>query len=213
MIAALSLMRRRADIGILQFRRHWLDPHGVMTAELPGLRRYVQSHCIEHPVTNELARTLDVAGFAELWFDDIEARSRAYASPRLAECNVDSEQFIGAVTRLVTEPHLVLAPKDTRRTAKAFLVATGAPDAAWSDATRQRITRLPGLVGYLGHRIIEQAAASNSRVPELVLPVAGIVEVTFASDEALEAVAGELAGEGAAAGGVAIYAVDDHVLT
>ena len=37
MIAAISMMRRRADIDLAQFGRHWLDPHGVMTAELPGV--------------------------------------------------------------------------------------------------------------------------------------------------------------------------------
>lgn len=37
MIAAISLMRRRPDVSLEQFRRHWLHPHGTMTAELPGV--------------------------------------------------------------------------------------------------------------------------------------------------------------------------------
>src|SRR5690349_21637514 len=109
MIAAISMMRRRADIGLDQFRRHWLDPHGVMTAELPGVRRYVQSHCIDAPGTNALAREAAIDGFPQLWFDSIEARHIAYTSPRIAECNTDSQHFIGAVARLVTEPRIVVA--------------------------------------------------------------------------------------------------------
>src|SRR5262245_36175975 len=97
LIAAISLMKRRPDVSVAQFRKHWLDPHGVMTAELPRLRYYVQSHCIESSFTNALARELDIGGFPELWFDSYEDRRIAYTSPRIAECNIDSEQFIGAV--------------------------------------------------------------------------------------------------------------------
>ena len=68
------MMRRRADIGLDQFRRHWLDPHGVMTAGLPGVRYYIQSHCLDAPGTNALARELAIDGLPQLWFDSIEAR-------------------------------------------------------------------------------------------------------------------------------------------
>ncbi|HEX6611568.1 MAG TPA: EthD family reductase, partial [Hyphomicrobiaceae bacterium] len=78
MIAAISMMRRRADISLEQFRRHWLDPHGVMTAELPGVRYYIQSHCLDAPGTNALAKELAIEGFPQLWFDSIEARRIAY---------------------------------------------------------------------------------------------------------------------------------------
>ena len=108
MIAAISMMRRRADISLDQFRRHWLDPHGVMTAELPGVRYYIQSHCLDAPGTNALAKELAIEGFPQLWFDSIEARRIAYTSPRIAECNIDSEHFVGAVSRLVTEPQVVV---------------------------------------------------------------------------------------------------------
>jgi len=77
MIAAISMMRRRGDISLAQFRRHWLDPHGVMTAELPGVRYYIQSHCLDAAETNTMARKLAIDGFPQLWFDSIEARRMA----------------------------------------------------------------------------------------------------------------------------------------
>ena len=104
MIAAISMMRRRADISVAQFRKHWLDPHGVLTAGLPGVRHYIQSHVVESPHNNALARELDLMGFPELWFDSYDDRNIAYTSPRIAECNIDSEQFVGAVKRIVAEP-------------------------------------------------------------------------------------------------------------
>ena len=64
MIAAISVMRERDDVTLAKFRRHWLDPHGVMTAELPGVRYYIQSHCLDAPGTNALAR--DLAPFRRL---------------------------------------------------------------------------------------------------------------------------------------------------
>lgn len=110
MIAALSLMKRRPDISLAQFRKHWLDPHGVMTAELPGVRHYIQSHFLESPHSNSLARQLAIDGMPELWFDSYDDRKIAYTSPRIAKCNIDSEHFVGAVTRIVTEPVVIVAP-------------------------------------------------------------------------------------------------------
>jgi uncharacterized protein (TIGR02118 family) len=187
MIAAISMMQPRADLSIAQFRRHWLDPHGVMTAELPRVKRYVQSHCIDHRATNALAKSLAIAGFPELWFDSIADRTVAYTSTRIAECNVDSESFVGSVCRLVTEPRVVKAaaagPHESRQ--KVILLAVGAPDPAWSDTTEARVSKLPGVTDYIAHRLIEQAAAPNSKIPELKIPVAGIAEVTFANEDAL----------------------------
>ncbi len=211
MIAAISLMRRRPDITLTQFRRHWLHPHGTMTAELPGTRHYVQHHPIDAPGTNAYARELAIDGIPELWFDDYEARRIAYTSPRIAECNVDSEHFVGHVKRLVTEPKVLAAPA-TISPVRVLVLATGEPDAGWRDRMADSVASLAGITGYVRHTLLEQAAAPNSRIPELVLPVAGIAEVTFASEAAFLAGAGALVGGGSAASRTAIYRVEDHRL-
>lgn len=210
MIAAISLMRRRPGLGIAEFRRHWLDPHGVLTAGLPGTRFYVQHHPVPSPATNELARRLAIDGVPQLWFDDDEARRIAYTSPRIAECNVDSELFVGEVTRLVTEPVAVTGPSPAERrdaggTPKLLLIATGAPDADWADATEARLARRPCVTGHVRHRILAQAKAPASRIAELVLAVAGLAEVTFADEAALLASVPDLAADDR----TAVYAVED----
>lgn len=210
MIAAISMMKRRADISIAQFRKHWLDPHGVMTAELPKVRHYVQSHVVESPHTNALARKLDLLGFPELWFDSYEDRQIAYTSPRIAECNIDSEHFVGAVKRIVAEPKVVIdAPKGGR---KVFILNVGdRVDAAWADAYEARATNLPGVTGYTRQTVLEQAKAPNSKIPELVLPVAGIAEVTFENEQALaKNVCGLVKDH--EADQLALYVVEDYVL-
>lgn len=212
MIAAISLMRRRPDLTFEQFRDHWLDPHGTMTAALPGVRRYVQHHPVDAPGTNALAHQLAIDGIPELWFDDNEARRIAYTSPRIAACNVDSEHFVGAVTRLVTEPSVVLAAPPMTNPARLLLLACGTDDAGWGARARQRVEAMPGVVGIVAHRIIEQAAAPASRIPELKLAVGGIIEATFLDEATVGAVAPRLAGTDRDAGRTAIYRVQDHRL-
>src|SRR5690606_9249210 len=103
MIVAVSVMRRRPDITVEYFRRHWQHPHGTMTAELPGIRHYRLARLEDMSPTNDYARELKLDGFAILAFKTLEDRTRAYTSQRIRECNVDSEHFVGAVRRLVTE--------------------------------------------------------------------------------------------------------------
>ena len=213
MIAAISMIRRRADIGLDQFHRHWLDPHGVMTAELPGVRHYVQSHCrLDAPGTNALARELAIDGFPELWFDDIEARRTAYTSPGIARCNINSEHFIGAVSRLVTEPQVMADRPVADDAAKVILLAIGPPDPGWTDRLNARAVQMQGLVGYIRHTLLEQAAAPASRIAELRVQVAGYAALTFASEAALVRHENGLAGSDADAGRTAIYRVRDYRL-
>lgn len=211
MIAAISLMRRRSDISIAQFRKHWLHPHGTMTAELPGLRHYVQHHPVDGPGTNTYARQLAIDGVPELRFDDYEQRRLAYTSPRIAECNVDSEQFVGEVTRLVTEPEIVIAAPASEPAVSVLLLATGEIDAGWAERARNRVTALAGVTGFVAHRLIEQAAAPNSKIAELKLEIAGICEATFASESVLIAASAALAGDGADAARTAVYRIKDYL--
>jgi uncharacterized protein (TIGR02118 family) len=212
MIAAISLMRRRPDISLAQFQRHWLHPHGTMTAELPGTRHYVQHHPIDAPGTNAYARELAIDGMPELWFDDYDARRIAYTSPRIAECNVDSENFVGQVKRLVTTPEVVRAIGSTVGAATVLLLATGDPDTEWRDRTADRVLPLDGVTGYVRHTMLEQAAAPNSRIRELVLPIAGIAEITFGSEATMLAGVDTLVRGEPAASRTAIYRVEDHRL-
>jgi hypothetical protein len=71
---------------------------------------------------------------------------------------------------------------------------------------------LPGVVGYVRHNVLEQAAAPNSRIPELKLQIAGVAEVTFDSIATLAKHAAALTGANADAGRTAVYVVEDYVL-
>jgi hypothetical protein len=63
MISAISLMRRRDDVTLAAFRRHWLDVHGPLVCGFPGLRSYVQYHVISSSAGNAIARDMRIDGF------------------------------------------------------------------------------------------------------------------------------------------------------
>jgi hypothetical protein len=178
------------------------------------VRRYVQGHVIDSPASNDLAKKLNLAGFAVLSFETLEDREHAYTSPRIRECDKDSEQFVGAVSRVVTESHIVKAPPEKGSHVKAYIFKVGraGEDTAWSDSAEARVTKLPGVSGYVRHKVRSQAGAPGSKVPVLDLPVAGIAEVWFESQAALLQNAGALAEAGGDPANTAVYVARDHRL-
>jgi uncharacterized protein (TIGR02118 family) len=214
MIVALSLIRRRSDLDSGAFRRHWLDPHGVLTATLPGTRSYVQGHVVDHPAMNTAARRAGVDGFAVLGFDSVADRALAYSSPVIRACNIDSELFIGAVRRVVTEPRVVLAPSAGGDARKIFLLGFGDPAGAdaWAGAVVATVPALNGVCGLVQHAILSQHAPPESRIPDLGLTVAGFAEVWLDDDAALAAGAAALAEAGVAGIETGVFVAKDHRL-
>ncbi len=208
MIAALSLIKRRPDVPADQFRKHWLDPHGVLAAQLPAVTRYVQNHVTAR--CNTLAERLDIAGFAELWFDDADAQKRAYSSPKIRECDKDSELFIGAVSRVVTEPEEILVADAPVRKFAVLLVGEGGGQPDWADRM-QAWAGETGAGGYIRHRIVSQAAAPGSRVASFDCPVAGVAELSFSPD-ACPIVPAMAAAARSSSGAPAIFEVMPHRL-
>jgi uncharacterized protein (TIGR02118 family) len=171
-------MRRLDHVDLTRFRRHWLDVHGPLVCRFAGLRRYVQCHVIESPVMNAPARAMRIDGFPILFFDTDSDRSLAHGSPEMAACNVDSTLFIGAVSRVITEPE-PLAPLDATR-GRISLLALYPGDGAMADhlSFLRGVPRLRGLTRY---HVREQGRAPNSTVPHLPVTLAGLAQAWFDS--------------------------------
>jgi uncharacterized protein (TIGR02118 family) len=182
MIAAISLMRRRQGVALAEFRRHWLDVHGPLVCRFPSLRHYVQHHVIASPAMNIRARNMRIDGFPILRFDSDIDRQRAHGSPEMAACNVDSRAFVGAVSRVICEPHVVVP--ESGEVSRIKLMAL-LPGEAADDAALQRYAvwarGLPRLTGMVLYRVLDQGAAPNSTIPHLPVSTAGLAEMTFAS--------------------------------
>ena len=80
MIKAIFVSARRPGLTLQEFSEHWAGPHGALIAELPGIRRYVQTHALptSYSLTGVHAPTHD--GCSELWFDSYRSWKSALAS-------------------------------------------------------------------------------------------------------------------------------------
>jgi len=164
MIAAISLMRRQDSIDLTRFRRHWLDVHGPLVCAFPGLRRYVQCHVIDSLAANEAGLNMRIDGFPILYFDNDTDRSLAHGSPEMAACNIDSRQFIGAVSRVITE-----VSGDLRSNHGRFSLIEIWPE---SVAPSQRP---------VGYHVREQGAAPNSTISHLPVTVGTMTQTWYDS--------------------------------
>jgi uncharacterized protein (TIGR02118 family) len=172
MIAAISLMRRQDAMSLAHFRRHWLDIHGPLVCGFPGLRRYVQCHVVASSAMNEAARAMRIDGFPILYFDNDQDRTRAHHSPEMAACNIDSRQFVGAVSRVITD-----AAGDLRSNAGRFSLIEVWPEGA---------TPVPRPVHY---GVREQGAAPSSVVPHLPVTAGAVTQSWYDSLVDLECAA------------------------
>ena len=204
MIVANSLMRRRDDIDLATFRAHWLDPHGPLTAKLPRCRHYVQNHVLDSAGTNALARKLRIDGIPQLAFATPEDRVAAHGSAELKACDRDSEQFIGAVSRVMTEVdgEVALAAEDGS-IKLILLVVAAQPPSRPLDAI---LSELHGVRRTVRHQILQQTHAPGSRVPNLDVEVAGLADVWLSDVEAAERNAELLDRDG----GIASFAVKTY---
>ena len=92
MIKAVTTFKRRPDLSVEAFRRHWRTDHAALVTELPGLRRYVQNHA--HDSAYARGREPDFDGIAETWFDDSDAMRAVAASDAYAAVRADEPNFI-----------------------------------------------------------------------------------------------------------------------
>ncbi len=164
MIAAISLMRRQDRIDLNQFRRHWLDVHGPLVCAFPGLVRYVQCHVIDSVAANEAGLSLRVDGFPILYFDNDADRTRAHGSPEMAACNVDSRQFVGAVSRVIAD-----VSGELRADRGRFSLIEIWPEGS-TPGTRP-----------VTYRVREQGAAPASTIPHLPITVGAMTQTWFDS--------------------------------
>ncbi len=80
MVKLVFCCRRRPELTLEEFQRTWLDDHGPLVrslrAQLPQMRRYVQSHTIAGAPSEALRASRGAAkpydGITEVWFDSLE---------------------------------------------------------------------------------------------------------------------------------------------
>ena len=107
MIKSIVMFKRKPGMDVREFQRYWREEHPKVVMQLPGIRRYVQSHPTLESYRNGREPAYDAV--AEVWWDDFEAlrvSSHSDAWPLVA---ADETHFIDASTRtlLITQEHVI----------------------------------------------------------------------------------------------------------
>ena len=107
MIKLVYCITRKAALTDEEFFRYWKNVHGPIGAQIPGLRKLVQSHRISVPGDRYQP---DYDGVAELWFDDVKALLEARQSPQWKASSEDEANFIDdrKVAYFVSQEHLIV---------------------------------------------------------------------------------------------------------
>jgi len=104
MIKRVSLVRRRPDLSHDEFVAYWLGPHAEIAREMPGAIAYIVN----------IARDPEVAGwdgFAEVWFESLEAAEAAFASePFASRIRADRPKFVGEQVIFFADEVSVIEP-------------------------------------------------------------------------------------------------------
>jgi uncharacterized protein (TIGR02118 family) len=88
MLKLLFCLRRLPHLSREEFQRYWIERHGPLVrshAATLGIRRYVQTHTLAHPLNAALQASRggpdEYDGVAELWWDSADALAAATATP------------------------------------------------------------------------------------------------------------------------------------
>jgi uncharacterized protein (TIGR02118 family) len=87
-IKLVFCLRRLPHLSREEFQTYWYERHAPLVrshAATLGIRRYVQTHTLDHPVNDALRASRGgpeaYDGVAELWWDDAEALAAATTTP------------------------------------------------------------------------------------------------------------------------------------
>ncbi|HEX2174019.1 MAG TPA: EthD family reductase [Dehalococcoidia bacterium] len=189
MIKFIGVVYRRPDLTHEQAARHWQEVHGPLALHLPGLRQYIQNHVVTRP-----GREPDLIGFAEVWFDDDDARRAAFRSEAGRTVLADEPNFIdlsrsyGAVVTeaLMYDESPSRFQGGGRPAGKLMVPILRRPDLThdemiryWRDTHAPIALGLPGLRRYVQSR----AVVRPGREPR----VDGFAEVWFDDEDTLRA--------------------------
>jgi uncharacterized protein (TIGR02118 family) len=100
-VKQFSLVRRRPDLPVDEFRRYWWEVHGPLAVELPGLVRYVQ--CVTTDGIYRAGREPDADGVTVVWFESFEAM-RATPGTAALQAVIDDQAAFLDVGSLVSLP-------------------------------------------------------------------------------------------------------------
>jgi len=190
MVKVITFLKRKAGMPVEEFQSYWRTRHPDVVTQLPGVRRYVQSHALL-PVYGHGDPIYD--GIAEVWADDTDALRTMTRSPDHAAVQADEARFIDRASMgvIITEDHVIKdgpVPPDAVKSV-AFLtrkpgLSVEAFQRYWLDVHGPVAAALPGLRRYVQSHT-RRSAYDAGRVPAYD----GVVLTWFDSTDAIRGAA------------------------
>ena len=188
MLKIVHLIKRRPGCQPEAFQQRWLQGHGPISARLPGLRRYVQSHAL---LQGYRKGELLFDGISEFWFDDATSLSRAQSSPAWADMRADLQGFLD-MERWIEMPvdlHVIkdgMVPNPAVKNIEFVTHRPGMDRAAfrlhWKDIHGPIAARIPVL-----HRYEQNHLAMPAYQGDAAPPFDGLAITWFASTADMKA--------------------------
>jgi len=142
-----------------------------------------------------------------LFFDNDADRRRAHGSPEMAACDIDSRQFIGAVSRVITQPVEVVLRSASAGSIGLMILYHERTDAAAIEAHLADMKSKSKLRGLTRYHVLDQGPAPNSTVPHLAIAVSLMAQAWFDSTADIQTA---LAVRNEA--GAAVFVIEEHRL-
>lgn len=105
----VEFVTHKSGMDIEAFQHYWRDVHGPLAAEIPSIRRYVQSHTRLAAYGRATPPAYD--GLAITWFDSVDAMREGAKSAAYATTREDEPNFIapGDPPTLIVKEHVIVA--------------------------------------------------------------------------------------------------------
>lgn len=102
MLKVISLLKRKENMSLTEFRKWALEEHPPLGKNLPGIRHYRMSVVLED------SPDLPYHAVSEFWFDDNEARLAAFGTLEGQAAAEDAAAHCSSRTHLLTEEKVII---------------------------------------------------------------------------------------------------------
>lgn len=103
----IEFVKRRPDLDVVAFQKHWREIHGPLGAAIPPVLRYVQCHT--RAAAYRGGRTPIYDGLALTWFADTDAMRRSAETPEYRATRADEANFVAAeLDFIITREHRIV---------------------------------------------------------------------------------------------------------
>lgn len=103
----IEFVKRRPDLTVEAFQKHWREVHGPLGASIPPVLRYVQCHTRAAAYRDGATPVFD--GLALTWFESVDTMRQSAQTPEYAATRADEPNFVaGELEFIITTEHAIV---------------------------------------------------------------------------------------------------------